>query len=150
MMPNRYKKATELNPKNKEGFYTLGVIAWTRWYRPWAEARAKLGMKPEDPGPIKDKRVREELKTQYLPVITRASTTCKRRWKSIKSTTMHGLCNLLIANAPTLTLARTNTRRTWRPPTTGCRRPCKPRRSRPSASPPAPVSTRIEKTGASC
>ncbi len=65
-----YKKATELNPKNREGFYTLGVIAWTRWYRPWAEARAKLGMKPEDPGPIKDKRVREELKTQYLPVIT--------------------------------------------------------------------------------
>lgn len=64
-----YKKATELNPKNKEGFYTLGVIAWTRWYRPWAEARAKLGMKPEDPGPIKDKKVREELKTQFLPVI---------------------------------------------------------------------------------
>jgi len=65
-----YKKATELNPKNREGFYTLGVIAWTRWYRPWAEARAKLGMKPEDPGPIKDKKVREELKAQYLPVIT--------------------------------------------------------------------------------
>ena len=64
-----YKKATELNPKNREGFYTLGVIAWTRWYRPWAEARAKLGMKPEDPGPIKDKKVREELKTQYVPVI---------------------------------------------------------------------------------
>lgn len=65
-----YKKATELNPKNREGFYTLGVIAWTRWYRPWAEARAKLGMRPEDPGPIKDKKVREELKTQYLPVIS--------------------------------------------------------------------------------
>jgi Tfp pilus assembly protein PilF len=65
-----YKKATELNPKNKEGFYTLGVIAWTRWYKPWAEARAKLGMKPEDPGPIKDKKVREELKTKYLPVIS--------------------------------------------------------------------------------
>jgi len=65
-----YKKATELNPKNKEGFYTLGVIAWTRWYKPWAEARAKLGMKPEDPGPIKDKKVREELKSQYLPVIS--------------------------------------------------------------------------------
>ena len=64
-----YKKATELNPKNREGFYTLGVIAWTRWYKPWAEARAKLGMKPEDPGPIKDKKVREGLKSQYLPVI---------------------------------------------------------------------------------
>ena len=65
-----YKKATTLNPKNKEGFYTLGVIAWSRWYKPWAEARAKLGMKPEDPGPIKDKKVREELKTAYLPVIS--------------------------------------------------------------------------------
>jgi Tfp pilus assembly protein PilF len=65
-----YKKATEINPKNKEGFYTLGVIAWSRWYKPWAEARAKLGMKPEDPGPIKDKKVKEELKTQYLPVIS--------------------------------------------------------------------------------
>ena len=65
-----YKKAIEINPKNKEGFYTLGVIAWTRWYKPWAEARAKLGMKPEDPGPIKDKKVREALKTQYLPVIS--------------------------------------------------------------------------------
>jgi Tfp pilus assembly protein PilF len=46
------------------------VIAWTRWYKPWAEARAKLGMKPEDPGPIKDKKVRDALKTQYLPVIS--------------------------------------------------------------------------------
>ena len=64
-----YKKATELNPKNREGFYTLGVIAWTPWYKPWAESRAKLGMKPEDPGPIKDKKVREGLKSQYLPVI---------------------------------------------------------------------------------
>src|SRR5258708_4800343 len=60
-----YKKSLELNPKSKEGYYTLGVIAWTRWFKPWAEARAKLGMKPEDPGPIKDKKVREELRTQY-------------------------------------------------------------------------------------
>jgi Tfp pilus assembly protein PilF len=64
-----YKKSVELNPKNQAGYYTLGVIAWTKWYRPWAEARAKLGMKPEDPGPIKDKKVKEELKAQYLPVI---------------------------------------------------------------------------------
>jgi len=26
-------------------------------------------MKPEDPGPIKDKKVKEELKVQYLPMI---------------------------------------------------------------------------------
>ena len=32
-------------------------------------ARAKLGMKPEDPGPLKDKKVKEELKAQWMPVI---------------------------------------------------------------------------------
>src|ERR1041384_5280147 len=32
-------------------------------------ARAKLSMKPEDPGPIKDKKVKEELKAQWLPII---------------------------------------------------------------------------------
>ena len=35
----------------------------------YGAARAKLGMKPEDPGPIKDKKVKEELKAKYLPVI---------------------------------------------------------------------------------
>lgn len=64
------KKVIELNPKDKEAFYTLGVIAWTKWYTPWATARAKLGMKPEDPGPIKDKKVKEELKTEFAPVIS--------------------------------------------------------------------------------
>ncbi|HUJ20648.1 MAG TPA: tetratricopeptide repeat protein [Bryobacteraceae bacterium] len=65
-----YKKEIDLNPKDKEAYYTLGVIAWSRWYPVYGAARAKLGMKPEDPGPIKDKKVKEELKTQYLPVIT--------------------------------------------------------------------------------
>lgn len=63
------KKVIALNSKDKEAFYTLGVIAWTRWYTPWATARAKLGMKPEDPGPIKDKKAKEELKKEFAPVI---------------------------------------------------------------------------------
>jgi tetratricopeptide (TPR) repeat protein len=58
------KKLIEVNPQNKEAHYTLGVIAWTNAWKPRMEARAKLGMKPEDPGPIKDKKVREELKQQ--------------------------------------------------------------------------------------
>ena len=64
-----YKKAIALNPKNREAYYTLGVIAWSKWYPAYGTARAKLSMKPEDPGPIKDKKVKEELKAQYLPVI---------------------------------------------------------------------------------
>jgi Tfp pilus assembly protein PilF len=64
-----YKKAIALNPKDKEAYYTMGVIAWSKWYPVYGTARAKLSMKPEDPGPIKDKKVKEELKAQYLPVI---------------------------------------------------------------------------------
>jgi len=64
-----YKKLIALNPKNKEAHYTLGVIAWTEWYKPYMEAKAKLGLKPEDPGPIKDKKVKEELRSKYVPII---------------------------------------------------------------------------------
>jgi len=64
-----YKKLFTVDPKYKEGLYTLGVIAWTKTFQPRMEVRAKLGMKPEDPGPIKDRKAREELKEKNLPVI---------------------------------------------------------------------------------
>jgi Tfp pilus assembly protein PilF len=64
-----YKKSLQLNPNDKEAYYTLGVIAWSKWYPIYGTARAKLSMRPEDPGPIKDKKVKEELKTQYLPLV---------------------------------------------------------------------------------
>ena len=64
-----YEKLVAVNPKNKEAYYTLGVIAWSKFYPVYGAARAKLSMKPEDPGPIKDKKVKEELKAQWLPII---------------------------------------------------------------------------------
>jgi Tfp pilus assembly protein PilF len=64
-----YEKLIAVNPKNKEAYYTLGVIAWTKAFQPRMEARAKLGMKPEDPGPIKDKKVREELAAKNGPIV---------------------------------------------------------------------------------
>lgn len=63
------KKLISVDPNNKEAYYTLGVIAWTRSFQPRMAARAELGMKPEDPGPLKDKKVREELRDKYLNVI---------------------------------------------------------------------------------
>jgi tetratricopeptide (TPR) repeat protein len=57
------------DPKNRDAYYTLGVIAWTRAFQADAEARAKLGMKPEDPGPLKDKKVREALRDKHLAMI---------------------------------------------------------------------------------
>ncbi|MDX2153026.1 MAG: tetratricopeptide repeat protein [Bryobacteraceae bacterium] len=56
-----YQKLAVADPQNKEAFYSLGVIAWAKAYPVRGAARVKLGMKPEDPGPIKDKKVREEL-----------------------------------------------------------------------------------------
>ena len=64
-----YRKLIAISPKNKEAYYTLGVIAWTRTFQPRMEARAKMSMKPEDPGPLKDKKVREQLKAKNMPVI---------------------------------------------------------------------------------
>ena len=64
-----YTKLAEVEPTNKEAYYSLGVITWAKWYPELMSARAKLGMKPEDPGPIKDNKVREELKAKWGPVV---------------------------------------------------------------------------------
>lgn len=64
-----YKKLIEVSPNNKEAYYTLGVIAWTKAFQDNAEARAKLGMRPEDPGPLKDKKVRDQLRQKNLEMI---------------------------------------------------------------------------------
>jgi len=64
-----YQKLIQLNPKNKEAFYTLGVIAWTKALVTDGEARAKLGMKPDDPGPLRDKKVRVEVAAKNGPIV---------------------------------------------------------------------------------
>jgi hypothetical protein len=64
-----YKKLIEVDPKNKEAFYSLGVISWAKWYPADMTARANLHMRPEDPGPLKDKKAKEELKEKYTPTI---------------------------------------------------------------------------------
>jgi len=63
------QKLIALNPGNKDAYYTLGVIAWTQWLIPDREARNKMNMKPEDPGPLKDKKLRDELKVKYRPLL---------------------------------------------------------------------------------
>jgi tetratricopeptide (TPR) repeat protein len=59
------RKVVQVDPNNKEAYYTLGVIAWTKFIAPDREARVKLNMKPEDPGPLKDPKVRQELAEKY-------------------------------------------------------------------------------------
>jgi tetratricopeptide (TPR) repeat protein len=64
-----YSKLLQVDPQDKVAYYSLGVIAWENWYPVLMNARAKMSMKPEDPGPLKDKKVREELKAQYGQIV---------------------------------------------------------------------------------
>jgi Tfp pilus assembly protein PilF len=64
-----YLKLASVSPANKEALYSLGVIAWAKWYPAIGAARVKAGMKPEDPGPLKDKKAREELRAKYWDMI---------------------------------------------------------------------------------
>lgn len=73
-----YTKLIGVNPANKEAFYTLGVIAWTKAFQDNAEARARLGMRPEDPGPLKDKKVRDQLRQKNLEVIETGMKSLER------------------------------------------------------------------------
>ena len=73
-----YKKLIEVDPKNKEAFYSLGVISWAKWYPALMTAKANLHMRAEDPGPIKDKKVKEELRAQYLPMVDEGIADLKK------------------------------------------------------------------------
>ncbi len=64
-----YEKLTAVDPNNADAYYSIGFISWSKWYPAYGAARAKLGMKQEDPGPIKDKKVKEQLKAEYGPII---------------------------------------------------------------------------------
>jgi tetratricopeptide (TPR) repeat protein len=72
------KKLIAIDPENKAAYYTLGVIAWTQWLVPDREARNKMNMKPEDPGPLKDKKVRDELKAKYKPLLDEGVTDMQK------------------------------------------------------------------------
>jgi tetratricopeptide (TPR) repeat protein len=63
------KKLIAIKPDSKEAYYTLGVIAWTKWVQEDLKARADMKMKREDPGPLKDKKAKEELKSKWMPIL---------------------------------------------------------------------------------
>jgi tetratricopeptide (TPR) repeat protein len=64
-----YEKLIAADPRNADAYYSLGFIAWSDWYPVYQGARGKAGMKQEDPGPIKDKKIKEDLKARYGQVL---------------------------------------------------------------------------------
>jgi len=58
-------KLIDADPNDKQAYYFLGVIAYYKWHPALMTAELELKMKPDDPGPLKDKKVRDELKKEY-------------------------------------------------------------------------------------
>jgi tetratricopeptide (TPR) repeat protein len=56
------KKASQVDPNDPEPYYSVAVIDWTQTYVPRQEARNKLGLKPDDSLPAKDKKICAEMK----------------------------------------------------------------------------------------
>jgi TonB family protein len=63
------QKLIELNPREADAYYSLGVIAWTKVYPELRNARARTGMKADEPGPLRDASIREEMRARFQPAI---------------------------------------------------------------------------------
>ena len=64
-----YGKLIEADPSNADAYYSLGFVAWSKWYPVYSQARKDAGMKPPDPGPLPDAAVRQSLNAQYGPML---------------------------------------------------------------------------------
>jgi Tfp pilus assembly protein PilF len=64
-----YQKVIQLDPKNTDAYYSLGFIAWSKWYPAYAGAMHDLKQAMDSPFPIKDKKIKAELKAKWDPVI---------------------------------------------------------------------------------
>ena len=71
-------KLIAVDPKSKEAYYNLGVISWAKWHPGLMQARANLRMKPEDPGPLADKKVKEQLRAQYSGIVEEGVQSLKK------------------------------------------------------------------------
>lgn len=59
------KKLLAVDPQNKEAYYSLAVIDYYRYHPALMLAEVDLHVRPEDPGPLKDKKVRDALMARY-------------------------------------------------------------------------------------
>jgi tetratricopeptide (TPR) repeat protein len=67
-----YRMAGDMDPNDPEPYYSVGVIDWTACYQPRMEARAALGLKPDEnlnPKNKDQKKACDELKVKNGPSI---------------------------------------------------------------------------------
>ncbi|HEY6392111.1 MAG TPA: TonB family protein [Bryobacteraceae bacterium] len=65
-----YQRVLAVDPRDSVAYYSLGVIDWLKWYPNLMRARAQLGMRPEQPGPLSNAAVRQDLQARYSVLIS--------------------------------------------------------------------------------
>jgi TonB family protein len=74
----RYKRLLVLDPSEKTAYYSIGFSIWAEWYPAYQQARTRLGMRPEAPGPIADAAVRDSLRAQWWAALDEGMFNLKR------------------------------------------------------------------------
>jgi TonB family protein len=64
-----YEKLIAADPANADAYYTLGFIAWSKWYPEYQQVRSRLGMRVDDPGPIADLSTKQDLRARFGGVL---------------------------------------------------------------------------------
>jgi tetratricopeptide (TPR) repeat protein len=72
------ERRIEVDPRDAEAYYYLGVIDWAEAFTPLQTERVNERMRPDDPGPIKNPKVRDELKAKYEKLIDEGIDNLKK------------------------------------------------------------------------
>ena len=75
------KKVIELDPSNKEAYYTLGVISWTQFVPADRDAKVAQDLKPDE-GPLKEAKAAKAKKGAPPPTDLKADLKAKY-WQSL-------------------------------------------------------------------
>lgn len=60
------RRLIAVDPTNPEHYYSIGVIDWTLAYKPRMELKNKLGLRPDEPIPARDRRALAEKNTPLV------------------------------------------------------------------------------------
>jgi len=63
-----YEELEKDVPRNKEAPFTLAMIDWQQAHEYWLNARARAGMNPNTPGPVKDPAALAEMSARCGPI----------------------------------------------------------------------------------
>ena len=73
-----YQKLLLLDPQDKQGYQFVAMIDWMKCNPELMNARARLGMKPGDSGPLTDPALRQSLSVKYSPAIEDGIASLKK------------------------------------------------------------------------